>query len=73
MTTQGRTWTSTRAPGVDSAYERGGDARQKFWIKSLKEINLGVAPPFFLPLEAIILNFDYTNRVNKTNWKYIIF
>ena len=24
-------------------YERGGDARQKFWIKFLKETNLGVA------------------------------
>ena len=29
--------------GGDSAYERGGDARQKFWIKPLKETNLGVA------------------------------
>ena len=36
-----------------SAYEGGGDARRKFWIKPL--------------------NFDYMNRVNKTNWKYIIF
>ena len=35
--------------GVDSAYERGGDARRKFWIKSLKEINLGVTAPFFDP------------------------
>ena len=28
-------------------YERGGDARGKFWIKPLKETNLGVAQPFF--------------------------
>ena len=30
-------------------YKRGGDARRKFWIKPLKEINLGVAQPFFDP------------------------
>ena len=30
-------------------YERGGDARQNFWIKPLKETNLGVAQPFFEP------------------------
>ena len=54
-------------------YERGGDARRNFWIKPLKETNLGVAQPFFNPPKAIILNFNYMNRVNKTNWKYIIF
>ena len=32
-----------------SAYERGGDARRKFWIKLLKETNLGVVQPFFDP------------------------
>ena len=35
--------------GGDSAYERGGDARQKFWIKPLKETNLGVAQAFCDP------------------------
>ena len=30
----------------DSAYERGGDARRKFWIKPLKETDLGVAQAF---------------------------
>ena len=30
-------------------YERDGDARQKFWIKPLKETNLGVSQPFFDP------------------------
>ena len=25
------------------------------------------------PLKTIILNFDYKNRVNKMNWKCIIF
>ena len=35
--------------GVDSTYERGGDARQKFWIKPLKETGLGVAQAFFEP------------------------
>ena len=53
------------------AYERGGDAHRKFWIRPLKETNLGVAQTFFWPLKAIILNFDYMKRVNKTNWKYI--
>ena len=33
----------------DSTYERGGDARQKFWIKPLKETDLGVAQAFFDP------------------------
>ena len=30
-------------------YERGGYARRKFWIKPLKETNLGVAQPFLTP------------------------
>ena len=47
-------------------HERGGDARRKFRIKLLKGTNLGVAQ-FFLPLRAIILNFDDMNRVNKKN------
>ena len=32
--------------GGDSAYERGGDARRKFWIKPLKQTDLGVAQAF---------------------------
>ena len=35
--------------GVDSAYERGGDDRRKFWIKPLKETDLSVAQAFFDP------------------------
>ena len=35
--------------GGDSAYERGGDARRKFWIKLLKETDLGGAQAFFDP------------------------
>ena len=35
--------------GGNSAYERGGDARRKFWIKPLKETDLGVAQAFFDP------------------------
>ena len=35
--------------GGDSAYERDGDARRKFWIKPLKETDLGVAQAFFDP------------------------
>ena len=34
-------------PGRDSAYERGGDACRKFWIKPLKETDVGVAQAFF--------------------------
>ena len=33
----------------DSAYERGGDPRQKFWMKHLKETDLGVPQAFFDP------------------------
>ena len=35
--------------GRDYAYERGGDARRKFWIKPLKETDLGGAQAFFDP------------------------
>ena len=28
---------------------KGGDVRRKFWIKPLKETELGVAQPFFDP------------------------
>ena len=34
-------------------YERGGDARKEFWIKPLKETNLGMAQPFFDPLKRL--------------------
>ena len=30
-------------------YERGGDARRKFWIKPLKETDLGVVQASFDP------------------------
>ena len=33
-------------PGGDSTYERGGDARRKFWLKPLKETDLGVVQAF---------------------------
>ena len=36
-------------PGEDSAYERGWDARRKFWIKPPKETNLAIAQAFFDP------------------------
>ena len=40
--------TQIRGGGGDSAYERGGDARRKFWIKPLKETYLGVAQAFLV-------------------------
>ena len=33
--------------GGDSAYERGGDARRKILIKTLKETDLDAAQAFF--------------------------
>ena len=42
---RGHIWT----PGGDSAYKRGGDACRKFWIKPLKETDLGMAQAFFDP------------------------
>ena len=35
--------------GLDSAYERGGEARRKFRIQPLKENDLGVAQAFLTP------------------------
>ena len=35
--------------GGNTAYERGGNARQKFCIKPLKETDLGMAQAFFDP------------------------
>ena len=61
------------SPGGNSTYERGGDARRKFWIKPLKETDLGLAQAFFKPLKETMLkhdkweNLDYMNGVNKTN------
>ena len=34
---------------VGDSLVKGGDARRKFWIKPLKETELGVAQPFFDP------------------------
>ena len=39
----------------DSAYERGGDARGIFWIKTLKGDRSGLGPSFFLPLKETML------------------
>ena len=35
--------------GGASAFDRGGAARRNFWIKPLKETDLGVAQAFFDP------------------------
>ena len=39
-------WNKPGGRGGDSAYERGGDTPRKFWIKPLKETDLGVAQAF---------------------------
>ena len=46
-TTRSRLIGSCKPRGGNSAYEGGTDARQKFWIKPLKETDLGVAQAFF--------------------------
>ena len=40
---------STLKSRGDSACERGGDARRKFWIRPLKETDLGVGQAFLTP------------------------
>ena len=35
--------------GGELTYERGGDTRRKFWIKPLKETELGVAQAILTP------------------------
>ena len=42
-------YTVSPGGGGDSAFERGGDTRRKFWIKPLMETDLGVAQAFFDP------------------------
>ena len=46
-------------PGV-SAYERGEDARRKFWIKPLKETDPGVAQAFLTPKRDHVKHRQYT-------------
>ena len=58
----------------DSAYERGGDARRKFWIKPLKETDLGLAQVFLtskrdhVKTQAIYIYFYIFSRatLNET-------
>ena len=48
----------------------GGEGRQKFWIKPLKETNLGVAQPFFDPiLVPRARRFLVTWSGNEGLWK----
>ena len=62
-------------PGGDFAYERGGDARRKFWIKPVKETDLGVAQAFFDPWKRpcyvktqTIYVFLYFSWLNMNKW-----
>ena len=58
----------------------GGDSHMK-WAGCSSEIlneipkgdQSGRCQTFVWTLRKTILNFDYMNRVNKMNWKYIIF
>ena len=47
--------------GGNSSYERGGDARGKFWIQPLKETDLGVAQAFLTLKETMLKHRQYTN------------
>ena len=40
---------TTPGGGGGTRIRRGGDARRKFWIKPLKETDLGVVQAFFDP------------------------
>ena len=68
-------WGANTGPGEGGG--GGGGLGLRIWkgwgcsseIKPLKETNLGGGPTIFWPLNAIILNFDYMNRVDKMNWK----
>ena len=47
--------------GGSSAYEMGGGARRKFWIKPLEETDPGIIQAFFLPLkETMLKHRQYT-------------
>ena len=54
--------------GGDSAYERGGDANQKFWIKRLKETDLSVAQVFFWSLKETMLKHIQMRKVGLYEW-----
>ena len=62
-------------PGGDSAYERGGDARRKFWIKPLRKTNLGVAQPFLTPKsDHFKLWLDESSKYNELKiYNFLIF
>ena len=53
-------WTSGGG-GEDSAYERGGDARLKFWNKTPKGDQLGRGSSFFGPLKETMLKHRQYN------------
>ena len=56
----------TGGGGGYSAYERGGEARRKFWIKLLKDTDLRSerGPSFSWPIKETMLNTDKW----KTQW-----
>ena len=54
-------WTSGGGGGGESAYERGGDARLKFWNKTPKGDQLGRGSSFFGPLKETMLKHRQYN------------
>ena len=60
-------------PGGGNPIWKGRGCSSEILNLTPKGDQSGRGPTFFLPLKAIMLNFDHMNRVNKTNWKYIIF
>ena len=54
---------ATSSLGGDSAYQRSGDARRKFWIKFLKKTDLGVAQVFWIPKRGHV-----KTQTNEKTW-----
>ena len=54
--------------GGDSAYERGGDARRKFWIKPPKWDRSGRGPSFFWPLKETMLKRREMRKLGLYEW-----
>ena len=45
--------------GGETTYERGRDARRKFWIEPLKETYLGVAQAFLSPKRDYVIGYIF--------------
>ena len=60
-------------PGWGTPIWNGRGCSSEILNETPKGDQSGRCPTFVWTLKKTILNFDYMNRVNKMNWKYIIF